>query len=395
MASLGDEFLCGDDLDVILSLIDEDVLENDQTLKTITYKESSKIPIEKQVFSCDTCDKVCLSKRGLSRHKNSKHSSTSDKSADERLQPLQLKNFINQCVKKLSVDECYPESTRKEFLDVQFTSLENDIMPVYLIVTDVISEYNGSNETFFPKFYKAVRENATEPSPFKLSKKSNLILGFELANIVLAHLSGAVVKDDIVTFDSVETSKLTPKEQSIVSYLGGYVFGTLYRRIRFSSSKSMNVFHSQCLAILLAGKIKNDEANENVHQLVNVRDRGGLWKVSKEVQSIFAIAETEVRKSTQHISNSVIDSKIIVCKLSSHAQVLFYFSRILELSTEEITREVGLNLLEDMLMLFVRVRVFSFVKEIKTAHNISKSQNKLKSLRKEIKKVASSLEQGH
>ena len=60
---------------------------------------------------------------------------------------------------------------------------------------------------------------------------------------------------------------------------------------------------------------------------------------------------------------------------------------------EKLNEEVSLNLLEDLIMLYVRVRVFSIVKEIKTAHNIEKS--KLKSLRKELKKSSLNLDQGH
>ena len=62
---------------------------------------------------------------------------------------------------------------------------------------------------------------------------------------------------------------------------------------------------------------------------------------------------------------------------------------------EKLNEEVSLNLLEDLIMLYVRVRVFSIVKEIKTAYNIEKSKSKLKSLRKELKKSSLNLDQGH
>ena len=62
---------------------------------------------------------------------------------------------------------------------------------------------------------------------------------------------------------------------------------------------------------------------------------------------------------------------------------------------ETVKKEVGLNFLEDLLMLYVRIRAFSFAKDVQMAHKIKANKNKLKSLRKEIKKCSSNLDQSH
>ena len=55
-----------------------------------------------------------------------------------------------------------------------------------------------------------------------------------------------------------------------------------------------------------------------------------------------------------------------------------------------ITQEMRNNLLEHILTLFVRVRTFSFAKDIREKHKIGKKQLIKRSLRTEMKKSSSS-----
>ena len=71
MAALDEYFLIGDDLDVILSLIEEDILVEDDGFTAEVEEIVENQPSNS--FSCDQCDKVCKTQRGLTRHKNTKH----------------------------------------------------------------------------------------------------------------------------------------------------------------------------------------------------------------------------------------------------------------------------------------------------------------------------------
>ena len=108
------------------------------------------------------------------------------------------------------------------------------------------------------------------------SRNGGLLLSFEVANLVLAHLSGGTFKEDIMVYEQHDLSKYSEKERSIIAYLSGYVFGTFYRRIRFSKSANENVYHQQCLAFLLAGKSESENTDSSDQKLVNAHDRGGL-----------------------------------------------------------------------------------------------------------------------
>ena len=59
-----------------------------------------------------------------------------------------------------------------------------DAIYSYDFIKDVITDFHGDGEKFYPTFYKAVSE---ELLAFKnLSRRYSVLLGFEVANLVLA-----------------------------------------------------------------------------------------------------------------------------------------------------------------------------------------------------------------
>ena len=98
MAAIGEEILKDDDLDAVLMLIEEDILVEDHgfiaEVKEIVDAVGENQPANS--FSCDQCDKVCKTSRGLTRHRNVKHKQ-SDVEAfmpENMLHPLYFKRYI-------------------------------------------------------------------------------------------------------------------------------------------------------------------------------------------------------------------------------------------------------------------------------------------------------------
>lgn len=410
MAGNQDDFLVGDDLDAVFELLlEEDFFEDELNFDIEVAKTVSELPtLEKELFKCSFCAKTCISKRGLTRHTNSKHSnlvpdiassSTTEKSLspskepEQILHPLKLKKFLQESAEKLAVDECYPHEIMAEFKNYQVGSPE-DVVATYGYIRQVIKEFNGDAEKFYPKFYKCINENHNIfPG---LSRYCSILLGYEVANNVLAHLSGCTFNNDVVTFTH-DSKNLTLKERSIVCYLGGYVFSTIYKRIRFSKKSRDSAFHQQCLAILLAGKCDNDDQDLVDHELVNIHCRNGsLWKVTKDTLTIFLITETIFLDFTvKQKKGKHLDSKEIVSYLMKNCSIVNSYSKVRNNCSCEIKNEIALNLLEDLLMLYIRLRTFSFVKQKHQLHKLKTHKNKSKSLRTEIKKKSMSLDQGH
>lgn len=396
MAALEEDFFVGDDLDAILALIKEDIRgENSDFLAEVDAVVGEINEATPHTgFPCEQCEKNCKSQRGLTRHRNVKHPQENidnpakphKKTPEEIIHPLYFKKIVNNSASKLAQDECYSEKTRQEF-ECYTVSLD-DADEVFKYFRDIVGEFKGNAEKFYPKFYKCVSDNLI----FKnLSKRSSVLLGCEVANHVLAHLTGSVVKESSVELSS---PSYTSKENNIIKYLSGYVFGTVYRRLR-QSKVTQSMLGLQCLHLLIAGKKSvEDSSSDRDTILIRAKDRGGLWNVTPEVAGIFFHVETTFRQSTANVSKQ-IDSKKMVSQLMENASVLCNFNKLCSQSVEKVDKEIAFNLLDHLITLYIRVRTFSLVKDKYEQHKISSKRKKTKSLRTEIKKSSSALDQGH
>ena len=128
--------------------------------------------------------------------------------------------------------------------------------------------------------------------------------------------------------------------------------------VRFSS-KSGNEYNQQYMSILRAGQSGNDLPE---HKLVTTRNRSGLWKMKIEVINIFIMAESTF-KSMLSKSINKIDSKEMVSSLLENTSVLADFVTTRNQADQVIKKEVAMNLLEDILSLYIQSRTFSYVKD--------------------------------
>ena len=405
MAAQGD-FLYGDDLDALLAAIDADILEGDPSFSADVDSMVDEIPDEtaKATFPCTLCPKICISRGGLTRHMNAKHKDDDQanqpvlsqkpkkKKAEDILHPLYFKKYIEQCIEKLSKDECYPEDITKEFQSYNVGSL-TDVLHTYNIVKDVIEMFDGDSEKFYPLFYKCVSD-AEQLFLRPLSHNCSLLLGFEVANNVLCHLSGSMLKEDVVELKE-KSQEFNDKERSVISYLSGYVFSTFYKRIRFSSKKThSDAYSQQYLGLLLAGKSNEEDSDLEEHRLITVRDRGGLWKTRKEVISIFTTAESLFRRFVSKCHNK-INAVEMVSALMKDSSVISNFSKLCDQYPQAVKGELRKNMLHDILSLYIRVRTFSFVKDKVQLSKIKANAEKSRALRTKLKQNSACLEQGH
>ena len=107
--------------------------------------------------------------------------------------------------------------------------------------------------------------------------------------------------------------------------------------------------------------------------LIDARDRGGLWKVNKKIQDIFMQCELFFRSKTANFITAFVCSDFIN-GVMKNIIVTSNFNAICTNLDVHITQEMQNNLLEHILTLFVRVRTFSFAKDIRKKHKIGKKQ---------------------
>ena len=219
MASAHEEYLYQDDFDAVLDIIESDFLEYGGEFQEDMNLAVEKIPTPNNSpsYPCSFCAKVCLSKGGLTRHISTKHHlETAEPSTkvSKMLHPDIFHDISQKSLKRLAQDECYPEEICSQFSSFRMSCSVADL-PVYNLITPLINSFNGDAEKFYP-------ENAEDP--FRgLDLNCTRLLGFEIANHVLAYITGATYSDDVVHFDC--DTKFSAKEKSLIAYLSGYVFG--------------------------------------------------------------------------------------------------------------------------------------------------------------------------
>ena len=83
--------------------------------------------------------------------------------------------------------------------------------------------------------------------------------------------------------------------------------------------------------------------------------------MTNEVYEIFCHVETVFHKSTSHVTRH-IDSKKKISELIENPSVLYNFIKIRNQCSEKVSKEVALNLLDDLMTLYIHVRTFPLVK---------------------------------
>ena len=155
-------------------------------------------------FKCNVCGKACISRRGLTRHFNSKHgkveapsinnpsslslSSSTEKTSLRKLHPLQLKAIVLKCAEKVFSDECFPPSFRQKFAKESFSFTNDDAIELWSKLRNIVDSFKGDAEKFYSGFYSLLVDNVL-PSKFDETPDTNALMA-EVTTRLLIHLSG-------------------------------------------------------------------------------------------------------------------------------------------------------------------------------------------------------------
>ena len=251
---------------------------------------------------------------------------------------------------------------------------------IYVLFKDVIETYSTHPEKFYPKFYKIV---GTLTEFGNLSKNAITLLGFELANQVVCFVktSSGLNSNESKNMNAIPLSK---RERTIIVYLSGYVISNVYRKIRKSKLWESDTSQEK-LALLTAGK-ESEGVSEECYDLVNAKNRGGLWYANKNFIEIFTVTENIFKIETSGDGVKFIKSNKIVEKVMGDGKVKSYYRNVQEEAGILVDKENAINLLEQLITLYVHVRSHSFAKKKIEMHKMECKVKKAKSLRTEMKR---------
>ena len=332
-------------------------------------------------FACDVdgCTKICKTKGGIKRHRASKHPDVVltekqkiqeelDKTAKDRLGPCDLKNLIKESASHLAEDTCFPSSFRDVFIDFEMS--EEKSKELFELLKEMILKFKPSNtDVFLEKFRRiAVSFNLMN------NKRASFLLMMELSNKCITHMTS----DGAASTSQTVKTKLSEKEGYVLQYITGHVIRKLYVKLRKSKNWSKSKFQ-QAIQLLKSFKIDATAS----YKLVQSRDRGGLWYCSMDSVRLFEQAELNfLKKTVGHVTR--IDYRPMVQSLMKNDVVKLYWQKLVDSSLLSIEKDVGKDLLEQMFGLYMRIRSFSYAKDIREKHKRKTKQGKKRSLRNEL-----------
>ena len=237
----------------------------------------------------------------------------------------------------------------------------------YQFVRDVIDNFDGDGKKFYPLFYDSV---SGDDIVFKnLNRKCSVILGFEVVNSVLAHLNGAI----------------TPRS----SFLKNCGFTKKQWNTREHRSDS-NIKH---ISIPLQEKILQFPQKKMANSLMP-KTEVAFGKTLLVFLKFFLLLRSILDAMFQ-TRREKIDIHQMVSSLMMDFSIQSHFITLQNYASQEPEDETALNLLEGMLTLYLRARIFKYVSLQKEAFKLETSRKKMKSLGTLIKQATKKLEFGH
>lgn len=321
----------------------------------------------------------------MKRHQTAKHGTEGEEAEEStagediwtRTILVTLQNYTSN---KLSNNLCYPKQIREEFypnLVAGFTvDSEEKLLEKVKLACGFVAKDRPNVEKFFTAFYCSVVKHAQEYFP-TLSPKAATLFATTLANKLLEHAKQSYKSSELCQPNS--SQPLTERELAGLQYLGGYVFRNLYRRLHKSQTWKTQE-GQQMLSVIEAAKEASVPSSD---RLVSCLNRGGLWSICTTAQNILARAEMhfKVRANVQSIDHTEISK---IC-LMDH-EIMANYQSIVEMSSIEVCKDVSKDVLQQIIDLFVRMRCYTYSRDIVQQYKRKQKLSKSKALRKTIER---------
>ena len=275
----------------------------------------------------------------------------------------------------------YPQLIRQEIksYNCNISSKFSEIQNLYNRLVNT-----GNAERFYADFYSTIALHAVEHFE-GLSRNAATLLSTKVADSMLAHTKEELF--EIHTCTSL--TKLSDIETAGLQYIGGYVLHKLHSKHAIAKNSSLET--EQAMSVLKAGKLEDLSAMEQkLNKSVN---RGGLWSITRRAQSVFERTEHYFREATSSTDLKSIPIASVISRSTHDVEVVAAYSTMLRESDLVIDSKLAKDVLHNIINLYVRVRSFSFAKDVIQKHKIKLKQLKSKALRKDISRSSKESDQ--
>ena len=295
-----------------------------------------------------------------------------------------MPKLISEVAEALSMNKCYRQNIREIFYD--YKNAVNVSKHLYTKVAEMLVQFEKKHAEYFYSNYFSTIVKESEKYFLNIEKSASTLLASRLADKLFSFFK---TPQDKLVNSEIKPKPINQRELDGLQYLSGYVIKT---KKRAKNSKTHLLRENQIIISILSNAILPDFAEKQNQKLVDIQTRGGLTKVIDEAQEMIILAEQLFHKTTEtekHLKK--IDISAMTEELLQDTKIISLYKAIIGTSdTNGLDNEVKVNLLENILKLYLRVRSFSFVKDI-TSHKKQKQRNlkfKTKALRNDIKKAS-------
>lgn len=281
---------------------------------------------------------------------------------------VDLTAVMNEIKLEASVNDCYDETIRQNFRDYDVVVSDPFLKEVNRIYKTHLSEHSKTDK-FLSTFYGSVVLFASNFVPN---------LSVEHATIVTTKLAEKILyfeKKPAATVNNAPDG-ITSFEIHSLEYLSGYVVKQILKQLIRRNPKTKRV--KGMISIL--NICRTDDVNDQ--ELVALLDRGGLTGAKRPLIAIFKLCEFQFRIETNGFV-SKIPIQVIADKLLIDRKIQELFFQLAD-TVNTIDDEAKLDLLEKMILLYLRVRAFTLSRDKLSAYKEKRASKH--GLRKGLKK---------
>ena len=291
-------------------------------------------------------------------------------------------SVVNKGARVLSADMCYPQNIRDELSKFEVTVASN---PCKFLVAETQKlvescKKKADPEKFYAKFFEMMPFKTEKFFP-SLSQKAGMLLILKFADCLLSLVKEKLTKKDTVSSMQVHKKVLSDKEHHALEYLSGYVLHNLQNKIK--RAKTWDSSESQ-QALEFINSARSDTPVDS-QKLVTALNRGGLCFANENMLQIFKHVELYFREATLN-ERQTINCLAMTDTLMKDMDIRSKLNQILEDCQIGISKEIAEDTMHKMLLLYTKVRSFSFVKDINQKYKLKESKLRDKALRNKLKK---------
>jgi uncharacterized C2H2 Zn-finger protein len=254
--------------EIAIAILEED----EEDIETDFVEALSEIGGEKQ-FPCDSCDKVCKSKGGLTRHVTSKHRDKGYEASKDipALTKDGLISIVNKIKLNITNEGCWDKQITSDLKKITSNdSLFDAVLPIYKRFC-----VKRNQDKFLTEFYELI---PTSSALFKCANQPlcSLVM-ISMTDHLVALFKSDHNSEQITSGSSNKSLDLSEHERGPLSYIAGYILAKLQKQCSSKPNDELQTLlqNMKCPGI------------ENTY--IDARSRGGLVTPCKDLVEIVEV----------------------------------------------------------------------------------------------------------